>query len=88
MLHSVETTKVSDVVTVSSKGWVVIPAEYRKKYGLHAGKAVTIIDYGGVLAIVPLLSNPINQARGLLAGKRSLTQALLRDRQTESAREQ
>ncbi len=88
MFQPLETTKASDVVTVSSKGWVVIPVEYRKKYGLHAGKAVTIVDYGGVLAIVPLLSDPINQTRGLLAGKTSLTQALLGEHQVEIEREQ
>ena len=40
-------------LTISSKGWVVIPAELRKKYDLHSGRAVQIVDYGGVLALVP-----------------------------------
>jgi len=88
MIQSVEISKPKDVVTVSSKGWVVIPAELRKKYDLHAGKAVTIIDYGGVLAIVPLMSNPIEQLAGMLAGKSSLTQALLSERKEEILREQ
>jgi AbrB family looped-hinge helix DNA binding protein len=40
-------------LTISSKGWVVIPADLRKKYGLKPGDAVNIVDYGGVLALVP-----------------------------------
>jgi AbrB family looped-hinge helix DNA binding protein len=40
-------------VTVSEKGWVVIPAELRKKYNLHPGAEVAVVDYGGVLALVP-----------------------------------
>jgi len=36
-------------LTISSKGWVVIPAELRKKYHLTPGTEVLIVDYGGVL---------------------------------------
>ncbi len=55
--------------TISGKGWVVIPAELRKKYNLTPGKGVQIVDYGGVLAIVPALEDPIHQASGMLATK-------------------
>jgi AbrB family looped-hinge helix DNA binding protein len=33
-------------VTVSEKGWVVIPADLRKKYNLHPGAEVSVVDYG------------------------------------------
>jgi len=72
---------------VSAKGWVVIPAEYRRKYGLRPGDEVSVVDYGGVLAIVPAPRDAIRHARGLLAGKPSLTRALLRARQEERRRE-
>jgi len=75
------------VATVSSKGWVVIPADLRKKYGLDAGKQVMVVDYGGVLALVPAFDDPITQAQGMLAGGPSLTGALLRERAAELARE-
>ena len=42
--------------TISEKGWVVIPSPLRKKYNLQAGVEVQVIDYGGVLAIVPEIS--------------------------------
>jgi len=63
-------------VTVSEKGWVVIPAELRKKYNLHPGAAVAVVDYGGVLALVPAMARPVRQAAGMLKGRTSLTRAL------------
>ncbi len=76
------------VLTVSSKGWVVIPADLRKKYGLTAGTSVGVVDYGGVLALVPLLDNPVQQGYGLLKGDPSLTRILLAEHAQELTREQ
>ena len=53
-------------LTVSSKGWVVIPAELRRKYGLTPGTQVRLVDYGGVLALIPLPDDAIAQAAGSL----------------------
>ena len=72
---------------VSNKGWVVIPAELRKKYNLLPGTEVIIVDYGGVLSIVPALRNPIKQGRGSLKGLPSLTKDLLQERKNENSRE-
>ncbi len=74
-------------LTISNKGWVVIPAELRKKYNLLPGTEVVIVDYGGVLSIVPALDKPIKQGRGLLKGLPSLTQDLLQERAQERSRE-
>ncbi len=74
-------------LTVSTKGWVVIPVELRKKYGLTPGAQVQVVDYGGVLALVPLLENPIREAVGMLKGSSSLVQALLNEHAQEIARE-
>ena len=52
--------------TISPKGWVVIPAELRRKYHLTPGTQVIIVDYGGVLSIVPTRSDPVKTGRGLL----------------------
>lgn len=75
-------------LTISNKGWVVIPAELRKKYNLLPGTEVVIVDYGGVLSIVPALKNPIKQGRGLLKDLPSLTQDLLRERAKDRSREE
>jgi AbrB family looped-hinge helix DNA binding protein len=74
-------------VRLSQKGWVVIPASLRAKYGLKAGAILKVVDYGGVLAIVPRLKNPIDDGAGMLQGGKSLTQALLDERGEERKRE-
>jgi len=75
------------VMTISQKGWVVIPAELRKKYGLTPGTRIQMVDYGGGITIVPLLENPAREAFGMFAGKTSLTQALLAERAKDRLRE-
>ncbi len=49
---------------------------------------MVIVDYGGVLAIIPALKNPIKQGRGLLKDLPSLTQDLIEERKTERSREE
>ncbi len=71
------------VTSVSTKGWIVIPAELRKKYDLRPGSDVVLVDYGGVIAIVPALTNPVEESAGLLKGSSSLAQALRHERQRE-----
>lgn len=73
-------------VTVSEKGWVVIPAELRRKYNLHPGAQVSVVDYGGVISLVPVMANPVQQAAGMSRGGKSLTRALLAEHRRERAR--
>ena len=72
---------------ISSKGWVVIPAELRKKYRLEPGDEVNIVDDGGVLSIVPVLGDAVKEAAGMLRDGESLSEALLKERQAERKRE-
>jgi AbrB family looped-hinge helix DNA binding protein len=74
-------------LVISGKGWVVIPAELRRKYALQPGSTVQIVDYGGVLALVPTLADPVRQAAGMLKGRKLLTQSLLAERRAERRRE-
>lgn len=74
-------------VAVSSKGWVVIPAEYRRKYDVQPGSEIEVVDFGGGLSLIPLFRNPIQEAFGMLKSRKRLTTALLTDRKTEGARE-
>jgi AbrB family looped-hinge helix DNA binding protein len=76
------------IVTISSKGWVVIPADLRRKYGLNAGAQVMVVDYGGVLTLVPAMADPIAGSAGMLRGGSSLVSALLREREQERLREE
>ena len=71
------------ICTVSNKGWVVIPVELRKKYGLKPGTEVRIVDYGGVLAIIPALREPVNQAAEMLKTGKKLTDSLMEEHRRE-----
>jgi AbrB family looped-hinge helix DNA binding protein len=75
-------------IKVSQKGWVVIPAELRKKYNLKPGSEVVFVDYGGMLAIFPAMKEPIKQSFGVLKDGPSLTEALIKERREEYLREQ
>ncbi len=70
-------------VTVSAKGWIVIPKAIRKKYGLKPGDRVQVIDYGGIY-LVPAIGDPAKEMRGMFKGEPSLTEGLLEDRRAAS----
>jgi AbrB family looped-hinge helix DNA binding protein len=74
-------------LTISSKGWVVIPSELRKKYNLKPGARVRMVDYGGVLAMVPEMQDAVSQGYGMLKGSGSLTKALLQEHRAERTRD-
>ncbi len=73
--------------TISQKGWVVIPAELRKKYHLKPGTEVVIVDYGGVLSILPASKNPIEKGAGFLKDSDSLTAEIVEEHHRERERE-
>jgi AbrB family looped-hinge helix DNA binding protein len=73
---------------ISSKGWIVIPADIRKRHGLKPGDEVHVIDYGGVISLVPAKKDPIAQGHGMLAGGDSLVDALLEERRKDVEREE
>jgi len=74
-------------VRLSQKGWVVIPSALRKKYGLKPGATVQVVDYGGVLALVPALKNAVKDGAGILRGEDSLTAAIIEEHRKERERE-
>jgi len=73
---------------VSAKGWVVIPASLRKKYGIKPGMTVEIEDGDGKIIIFPGVKDPIEEGYGLLAGGPSLTEELLAERARDLEREE
>ena len=74
-------------VKISQKGWVVIPASLRRKYGLKPGADLQVVDYGGVLALVPAFKDPLKAGAGLLKGEDSLTVAIVEEHRQERQRE-
>jgi len=72
---------------VTIKGQVIIPAQLRKKFNIKKGTRIAIMEgEGRVILIKPLPDDPIEASRGMLKGKKSLTKALLKDRQEEAKR--
>ncbi len=78
----------STIVTVSSKGWVVIPSFFRKKIGLRPGMKMEVEEKDGKIVLTPQADDPVDELYGKLAGGESLTAALLSDRVEERDREQ
>lgn len=74
--------------TVSAKGWIVIPVELRRKYGIDPGSKVSVVDYGGILSIVPHRGDPVETTYGMLSSKSSMTAGIVREHQDEVAREE
>ena len=68
-----------------SKGQIVIPAEIRKKYKIEPGKEVLLMEYGGMLYLVPPVEDAVKSACGILPSKPSLADILLRERKGEFA---
>lgn len=68
---------------LSKKGWVVIPNSIRKRYGLKKGDQVNIIDYGDIISIIPLTSDPVKESAGMLKGASSLTKDLIDQRKKD-----
>jgi AbrB family looped-hinge helix DNA binding protein len=71
------------IVKTLSKGQIVIPAAIRKKYKIQPGSELQIIEYGGIIYIIPPVNDPINAACGSLAQKPSLSERLLKERKGE-----
>jgi AbrB family looped-hinge helix DNA binding protein len=79
------------IVTVSSKGQLVIPSSVRKLLRIKPGSKVrmTVSDAQDKVILEPLPDDPIDALCGIFKGHpASLTDALLRDRQEDHAREE
>lgn len=68
---------------LSKKGWIVIPGDIRKRYRLEKGDKVNVIDYGGVISIIPVSKDIVEDSAGILKGKTSLTKALITEREKD-----
>ena len=68
---------------VSSKGWVVIPPELRRRYRLKPGSIIEFREEDEKILLVPSGPDPVESLFGKLAGRVSLTKALLEDRAAE-----
>ncbi len=72
--------------TLSEKGWIVIPQELRERYGLKKGDRVHVVDYGGVISIIPATEAPVKSSLGMLKGSTSLVRGLVKSRREDAER--
>jgi AbrB family looped-hinge helix DNA binding protein len=72
-------------VKTLAKGQIVIPAKLRKKYHIRPGAKLELLEYGGIIYLVPPVADPIKAAVGSLPPKPSLAKKLLRNRKKEFA---
>jgi len=71
-------------VKTLAKGQIVIPAEMRKKYHIEPGTELQIMEYNGIIYLVPPVADPIKVAQGSLPSRPSLSGQLLRERRSEN----
>ena len=72
---------------VTSKGQLVIPAEIRRRHGIHKGTTVAFEDRGDEIVLRPVTPEYFNRYMGILKGKGSLCKELLAERARDTARE-
>ena len=71
------------IVRTLSKGQIVIPAAIRKRYHIEPGTEMQVMEYGGIIYLIPPVEDPIKAACGLLPSKPSLAEKLVRERKGE-----
>lgn len=70
-------------VKTLAKGQIVIPAAMRKKYHIQPGTELQIMEYGGIIYLVPPVDDPVRAAQGSLPSRPSLAGQLLRERRSD-----
>jgi len=78
-------------MTISSKGRIMIPKEFRTKHGFAPGSKVAFVDYGGVLSLHPVPEDPVANSLGVLCrfvADQSLGEALACEREADREREE
>lgn len=71
------------IVKTLSKGQIVIPAEIRKKYHIEPGTEIQVMEYGGIIYLIPPVEDPIKAACGILPSEPSLSGKLIKERKRD-----
>jgi AbrB family looped-hinge helix DNA binding protein len=70
-------------VKTLAKGQIVIPVHLRKKYHIQPGSALQLLEYGGILCLIPPVGDAIKAAAGSLPRRPSLAKRLLKERKKD-----
>jgi len=76
-----------DIVTVTTKGQIVIPAKTREKYGIQKGTKLSILDNGDELILKPITPEYLDRVAGVLKSRKSLSRQLLREHAKDRKKE-
>lgn len=74
------------ITQATTKGQVLIPVGLRRKYQIHRGSRLAIIDREGEIVIKPLKDDPVQYGHGLIKKGSSALKALIKERQSEAKR--
>ena len=69
--------------TVTTKGQVLIPSKFRKKFGIKAKNIVAFVELNGELVIRPLDKAYFERFAGILSGKGDVLKALMDEKKLE-----
>lgn len=75
------------VITVSTRGQIIIPSEIRKKYNIKQGDRFELQDVDGKLLLVRAQGKPFIGLYGAFKGKKSLTRSLQKEHAWEIEKE-
>ena len=70
-------------VVVTSKGQVVIPAKYRRKYNIKKGTRLSLFERKGELILKPITDEYIRAMAGITGTKGRLLKALKAEKDKE-----
>ena len=68
---------------VTTKGQIVIPAIFRRKYGIKKGTLVNLFDRDGEIVIKPVTDEYIRDMAGMTGTKGKLLKALKEEKARE-----
>jgi AbrB family looped-hinge helix DNA binding protein len=77
-----------EIVRLSTKGQLVIPAELRRQLNITPGTYIRIEEHDGHLQLTPLGDDIIEATCGMLAHLGPMTPALLEERSRDLEREE
>jgi AbrB family looped-hinge helix DNA binding protein len=69
--------------SVTSKGQVVIPVQFRRRLGIREGTQVAFSEENGRLIVQPITADFIRKLRGSLKGEPSALDILMKERKRE-----
>ena len=72
-----------DVAVVTTKGQVVIPAKFRRKFGIKIGTKIQFIEEEGEIKLFPITEEAIDNNIGFLGTNGKLLKSFMKDKKYE-----